>query len=211
MLLDLRLAAGSVEVTVEDREHAEAVLRLRVPEPPAQSVGVRQVVADTVTSTVVVNGRVVSGGGATVARGRGEVVATARLPRDSSLASETISAWVTARGPLERAEITTVSGDVDVHQAQRVELISTSGDALLVEADDVVATTVSGDLRIDHTRTAWVTSGSGNVWLLAHAPHQPATVWARTVSGDIRVLATETTGPLDCRVGSVSGDVRERV
>lgn len=137
--------------------------------------------------TVMVNGRLVSGGqGATVIAGGNPITVVARVP---------VGSTVTA---------TSVSGDVEtVGELAEVDASSTSGDISVDAVRVVNARTVSGDVRVgDLGGTADLSSTSGDITVHG-GPFARAR--ARTVSGDVR-----GTGGLDVDGSSVSGRVRNR-
>jgi DUF4097 and DUF4098 domain-containing protein YvlB len=105
-------------------------------------------------------------------------------PRHSDLRVAVASAEVYAAVPLDRTDIKTASGDVN-----------------LTDAETVTVKTASGDVRVDHVEKALrVTTASGDLFVTSAAR---GTVATSTASGDVRIEECEAT----VDINSVSGDV----
>jgi hypothetical protein len=151
---------------------------------------------------VWVNGRRVTGG--TAPAGPSEVVAAARLPIGSCLTARTRSGEVITRGALVLAEVTTVSGDIDLDTVTSAQAHSVSGS---IEVAGLAGTaeleSTSGDITVRTVAPSQLTARcvSGDITVHATAA---TTLTARTTSGDVRV-----SGPVRLDGRSVSGRVRQ--
>lgn len=136
---------------------------------------------------VIVNGVRVSGGSGAVVVGGSPILIEARLPLGSSVAADTTSADIDVTGTVVRAQVRTVSGDINLDGVADLDVGSTSGD-ITVEAfaGNGQAQTVSGDIRV-------------------HAM-QESSLRARAVSGDVRVSGARVA----LEASSVSGRVSQR-
>ena len=105
-------------------------------------------------------------------------------PPDSDLDVSVASAEVQVDVPLDRVDVKTASGDVDLAGAEILEV-----------------KTASGDVRVDHVKkTLRFTTASGDLFVTGEAR---GTVGVSTASGDVRIEDCEAT----VDVNSVSGDV----
>lgn len=213
--------SGPAADAVRDARSSEdgQTLRVRVPEVHGsvimQSVAGGRVIHNTgvisigsgnVTSMVVVNGRVISGGVTNVPTVSG-VTARVVLPRGSSLEVRSKSADLHAVGSLNSAAFTSISGGAHFDAVRELHASTTSGD---VSADGITTRatvrSVSGDIDLYRYSggSADLTSTSGDVTVAATGSASGA-LRANTVSGDIRVRDGRH---LDVRTRSVSGAVR---
>jgi hypothetical protein len=171
-----------------------------------QSMGT---VYGSVTGVTIVNGRVISGGGASAMTTISPIEAVVALPANSSLAVVSTSADAVVDGEVDRMEFRSTSGDLQVDGARTVNASTTSGDVTVWRvAEQMVARSVSGDIAVDlySGSKAELNTTSGDVKV--HATLKASGVLrANTVSGDVTV-----SGGRDLRVSahSVSGDVRTR-
>lgn len=135
-------------------------------------------------SGFVVNGRVMAGG-TTVSVGSSPILIEAWLPAGSSLNATGMSTDVEAAGDLNRVEIRTVSGDINLGGVSSPDLVTTSGD-ITVEAlsGSGRMKSVSGDVRVTAVREC--------------------SLRVSTISGDVRVSGAR----VDLDASSVSGRVR---
>lgn len=105
-------------------------------------------------------------------------------PRDSDLDVSVATAEVQVDVPLDRADVKTASGDVD-----------------LAGAEILTVKTASGDVRVEHVGKAMrFTTASGDLFVTGEAR---GTVGISTASGDVRIDDCEAT----VDINSVSGDV----
>ncbi|MFI1194133.1 DUF4097 family beta strand repeat-containing protein [Micromonospora sp. NPDC020750] len=135
---------------------------------------------------IIVNGVHVGGGGGVLVGGS-PIVIEARLPVGSSLAADTTSADIDATGPLTRAQIRAVSGDVNLDGVASLDVSTTSGDTTVAAfAGSGQVRAVSGDVRVTAV--------------------QESSLQVRTVSGDVRITGARVA--LDA--STVSGRVSQR-
>ncbi|MER5389907.1 DUF4097 family beta strand repeat-containing protein [Saccharopolyspora sp. NPDC002686] len=217
MTFELDMAAGQVEILLEDRERAEirlepmvagdevaadlisrarhisrgSVLDLRIPHPePTVLAGGNTVIHQSFGN--VVQGAVVTG--AVIVNG--QIVSGNGVSRTTGGGVK-----VTARLPLRsRLKATTVSANVVANEhLPTVDFESTSGDLHISYADRLRAHTISGDITVDSAEAVDIETTSGDVQIgpVFH-------LQARTVSGDID--AGHFVGS-HAQLKSVSGDV----
>jgi len=129
--------------------------------------------------TVMVNGRLVSGG-----VGSSPITVTARLPHGSSVRAKTQSGDIHLEGVYHEVDASSQSGDVEVDTAKAVQARTQSGDV------EVRALTGSGALK----------SMSGDIEVRGPAGSSAS---ARTMSGDVR-----GSGGIRVAGSSMSGRVR---
>lgn len=165
--LDIRIESGKVEV----RKGAEGEVSVSVDtEDP-------DFVVEQRGSSIIVSSE-------WNRRHRGATFVVVDTPPHSDLGVSVASAEVQVDVPLDRADIKTASGDIDV----------TGAETLTVK-------TASGDLRVDHVRSALrFSTASGDLFL---AGEVRGSVAVSTASGDVRIEECEAT----VDVNSVSGDV----
>ncbi|GAA0719491.1 DUF4097 family beta strand repeat protein [Dactylosporangium roseum] len=132
---------------------------------------------------VFVNGRPVSGG---TFVSMSPVHVVARVPSGSSIGVNTISGDVGVVGDLDRADVNSTSGSVELGAVRDVDVRTVSG-SISVER-------VSGRARLNSTSGSIDVSGPSS-----------ARCDARTVSGSVRAA-----GGIDLDASSVSGRVRNR-
>ncbi|MFI5913740.1 DUF4097 family beta strand repeat-containing protein [Dactylosporangium sp. NPDC051541] len=206
VLLHVGVSAGAVRVNVEDREFAEVTvtadaditdrarftggyqfLKVEMPKAPPQHVGgITQIAGVNVGMVVGVvygdlvmhtDGIVVGGFG-----GAGPIV-DIRLPLHSSLYAETVSAPVSATGPLLTAYVQTTSGAIDLDTVAGPSLQSVSGRIRIANLLGIGSIkTICGDIAV--------------------TADDPSELNAHTISGDIRVR-----GPIRLHAHTVSGRV----
>jgi hypothetical protein len=178
-----------------------------------------------VGNMITVNGQVVTGGGAVIVGSKG-VEALIVLPADGQAFISTQSASVDLTGALDRAEVTTVSGDVEADRVGHLKVTTTSGEVTVKQAGNLRVKTVSGGVvadRVEDGATVSTTSGEITIdeytgrGLLAHSisgrisvkvhPGASGHLNAHTISGAIRVK--DGAGRVSTTLTSTSGKVTE--
>jgi len=138
-------------------------------------------------------------------RGR-DLRITISLPTGSRLAVQVASAEVRCRGEYGALDIRTASGCIDADVIRgRADVSTVSGDVRITEADEVNVQTASGELRVGHA-TGEVTAKTASGYVSVGAAD--ASVTGKSASGDI-FLGRVARGRTD--VTSVSGDVDVKV
>ncbi|MBB5807036.1 hypothetical protein F4560_006804 [Saccharothrix ecbatanensis] len=198
---------------IADTEVAETADRLavRVPRPHGVNGGttviqsrgaVIQMFGDVVNvvGVTIVNGRVISGTGATVVQTGGGVRVVARLPLGSTLALDTRTAPVVVTGQVRSLRFRSLAGDLTANRVDNLDVETTSGDVSVARVGFAQVRSVSGDVEVGAARDVTLTTTSGDVDIAELA----GTAQVRAVSGDVTVHAVEPSG-VDAR--SVSGDI----
>lgn len=192
----VRLSSGDVTIDAVETDETEVDLRDTGDEASQQAV--EQARIELRGTELVVDVPRVRGG---FLRGEAEVTLRIRCPRGSSLDLQTRSADLSVRGRLERADATSVSGDLSLDEAGRASVRTTSGDIRIDRCGDLDANTTSGDVQVLELRgRAGMKSVSGDLVLGDLRGH----LTANTVSGDQRV---EGVVEGELTLHAVSGDV----
>ncbi|HEX7082622.1 MAG TPA: DUF4097 family beta strand repeat-containing protein [Gaiellaceae bacterium] len=204
--LDLRLAAGEIEVdaTLEDRVEVELTAR---DDESQRLVDAARVELRDAGGRAEVLVDVPSRQGAfdlSILFGRQSGVSCrVRCPRGSAVKARTRSAGVTAGPELGPVDVATASGDVELRDVDGdLNAKTASGDiAVRRVTGHVSANSASGDVTIEAAEGPLsVNTASGDV----HVGDAFADVKANTASGDLRVSAVQE-GTVT--VNSASGDV----
>ncbi|MET8177237.1 DUF4097 family beta strand repeat-containing protein [Streptomyces sp. NPDC005336] len=170
-----------------------------------QNVGT---VYGSVTGMTIINSRVVSDGGNSMAT-VSPIEATVCLPPHSSLAVVSQSADAEVFGYVDRMEFRSVSGDLDADGVRELRANTTSGGIRAGRVtEQITAQSVSGDIEVDlyDGRGATLGTTSGDITVQATngaAGH----VSAKSVSGDVRLSGARH---LNVSANTVSGRVRNR-
>lgn len=133
---------------------------------------------------------------------RRQVVVTAEVPAGTEVTVSSASANIRLEGTYGTTRLHTVSGDIDVGDIERGEVDSTSGDVQMRASGSLEASTVSGDITVGHVRgrlKASLTSGD----LRADLVDGDADV--ATMSGDVVIGRCDGD---EIALRSVSGDLR---
>lgn len=204
--LDLRLAAGEIEVdtTLEDRVEVELTARddesqrlLDAARVETRDAGGRPEVLVDVPARQ-------GGFGLSLLLGREQGVSChLRCPEGSSLKARTKSADVTAGPRLGDADVATASGDVELGDVGgELSAKTASGDiAVGAVAGKAAVNTASGDVGVESAGGSLsVNTASGDV----HVGSASGDAKANTASGDLRIDAVQE-GRVN--VNSASGDI----
>lgn len=140
--------------------------------------------------------------------GRGEgAKLTIRVPKQSAVDADLVSADLSAKKINGKAELSTVSGDLTAEDlGQEVKLTTVSGDIRLVGAGkNVEMTSVSGDIHAElSAERLSATSVSGDVKIDNKASLSRVSV--ESVSGDVGITSAFNDG-VELDAETVSGDV----
>lgn len=192
---DLRLPAGSVNVTATDTDKVSVSLT-------ASSGAGERLLGDTEVSFEGETLRVLTPKRTSI-RGNASLDLTVELPEGSSVRVQGASADLDFTGAIGRLNAHTASGDVRAERINGdVELTTASGDVRLEDATgDVRATTASGDITVNSAGGDIIAkTASGDVWV----GRAGQSVTAKTASGDVRIDSIAS-GLADAN--TVSGDV----
>jgi DUF4097 and DUF4098 domain-containing protein YvlB len=197
--VDVRIAAGSVELHAEPRDTATVEVA-----PYDNSDASREAAAQT---RVELSGDTLSiiapESSGWLLRRAGRLRVTASVPEDSTARLRVASADVSGHGQWHDVKLNTASGDGYFEQVTGDFTVnSASGDVRAVTVDGrLTVKTASGDVSAQQVNgSVDVTSASGDVQL----DEVGADVNTKTASGNLRIGATRQ-GTL--RVNAVSGDV----
>jgi DUF4097 and DUF4098 domain-containing protein YvlB len=133
---------------------------------------------------------------------RRQVVVTAEVPPGTEITVSSVSAPVRLDGQYGNSRVHTISGDIDVDRIERGEVDSTSGDVQLRTTGALEVSTISGDVTVGHVRgrlKASHTSGD----LRAQRIDGDAEV--ATMSGDVVIGRCDGD---EVSLRSVSGDIK---
>jgi hypothetical protein len=194
----VRLAAGALEITAEERDTAVVDVRPFDDRPDSHEAAERTTVefrGDTLT--------VVAPEGTWLSRRNAALLVTIRLPLDSRLRFKTASADVACRGRFASLDGEGASGDLHVeHVTGDAKVKIASGDVTAGQVDgELQVGGASGDVTAQHVGGAVdARLASGNVDITSAG----AGVKARTASGRVRIGAV---GHGTVKVRTASGDV----
>lgn len=186
--IQVEVSAASGSITVERGSHGSVEVEVDTRNPDAWRV------AQTGSTISVTNERGFGRGG----RARIRIA----VPDGTSLSVRTASANVRATAPLDRATLSTASGDIDLVDAVNANLKSASGDIAVDRiAADLTARAASGNVRVGHIGgRASLTSVSGDLQI----DRVDGDAVVSTASGDVRV---KTFSGSDFESATVSGDL----
>jgi hypothetical protein len=176
-------------------EQVEGTLVIRVPEPHAQSVtfgrnsvvvrGSGNVVVGSGRSMTIINGQVISGGGANIV-GTGSVVLSLRLRAGSNLRLDGDNLDVESFGALGEVEVNASNGSARIVKAHSLDVESTNATVTAEEVARAEISTSNGSIKVGRvTERARLRTTNGSI----KAVTETADFRARTTNGSVRVTA----------------------